>query len=171
LACAQSSSRHVGSFTGTPYQRRPAPLLIYDFHMRRVITFGTFDLFHVGHVAILERARALGDHLTVGVSTDALNQRKKGKNPVFSQQDRLRIVSSLRAVDAVFLEESLELKESYVREHNADVLVMGDDWTGRFDFLRPLCEVIYLTRTPEISSTGIKEYLQSPDFLSNPPLR
>jgi glycerol-3-phosphate cytidylyltransferase len=132
--------------------------------MRRVITFGTFDLFHVGHVAILERARALGDHLTVGVSTDALNLHKKGKNPVFSERDRLRIVSSLRAVDAVFLEESLELKESYVLHFQADILVMGDDWTGRFDFLASLCKVIYLPRTPEISSTGIKDYLQSPDF-------
>ena len=139
--------------------------------MRRVITFGTFDLFHIGHVAILERARALGDHLTVGVSTDALNYSKKGKNPIFPEQDRVRIVSSLRAVDEVFLEESLELKESYVRQFQADVLVMGDDWKGRFDFLAPLCEVVYLPRTPEISSTGIKDYLQSPDFQSHSLLR
>jgi glycerol-3-phosphate cytidylyltransferase len=139
--------------------------------MRRVITFGTFDLFHVGHVAIIERARALGDHLTVGVSTDALNLRKKGKNPVFSEQDRLRIISSLKAVDEVFLEESLEQKESYVRQFQADILVMGDDWTGRFDFLLPICEVVYLPRTPEISSTGIKDYLQSADFQSNQPRR
>jgi glycerol-3-phosphate cytidylyltransferase len=136
--------------------------------MRRIITFGTYDLFHIGHVSIIERARALGDHLTVGVSTDALNFSKKGKYPVFPEDDRVQIVASMRAVNEVFLEESLELKEEYVRRFKADVLVMGDDWTGRFDFLSHLCEVVYLPRTPEISSTGIKDYLQSPDFQSAP---
>lgn len=134
--------------------------------MRRIITFGTFDLFHIGHVSIIERARALGDHLTVGVSTDALNFSKKGKYPVFPEHDRVRIVASLRAVHEVFLEESLELKEEYVVRFKADVLVMGDDWKGKFDFLSHRCEVVYLPRTPEISSTGIKDYLQSPDFQS-----
>ena len=122
---------------------------------RRIITFGTFDLFHVGHVNVLRRARALGDWLIVGVSSDELNASKKGRRPYFSIDQRLVIVGDHRFVDEVFVEESLELKADYLRQHRADVLVMGDDWAGRFDHYRSICEVIYLPRTPEISSTGI----------------
>ena len=100
---------------------------------RTVITFGTFDVFHVGHLRVLERAAALGDRLVVGVSADALNERKKGRAPIFSQRERLAIVAALKVVDAVFVEESLELKRDYIVEHGADVLVMGDDWAGKFD--------------------------------------
>jgi choline-phosphate cytidylyltransferase len=125
--------------------------------MRRVITFGTFDVLHVGHVRILERAKAHGDHLIVGVSSDALNVAKKGRDSVFSQAERIEIVSALAVVDDVFVEESLELKRDYITQWQADVLVMGDDWRGRFDEFSDICEVVYLTRTPSISTTAIIE--------------
>lgn len=128
--------------------------------MRTVLTFGTFDVLHVGHVSILERARALGDRLIVGVSSDALNLAKKGRRPVYPEADRLRLVAALRCVDAVFVEESLELKGEYLRRHGADVLVMGDDWAGRFDEFRSICEVVYLPRTPSISTTEIIEVIR-----------
>jgi glycerol-3-phosphate cytidylyltransferase len=124
--------------------------------MRVGITFGTFDLLHVGHINILERAKKLCDYLVVGVSTDALNSAKKGEPPVYSQDERLRIVGSLRMVDFVFLEESLEQKADYIRQFHADVLIMGADWQGKFDHLRELCEVLYLPRTPHISTTQVK---------------
>jgi glycerol-3-phosphate cytidylyltransferase len=122
-----------------------------------VITFGTFDVFHVGHLRVIERAAALGDRLVVGVSADALNERKKGRPPVFSQRERMEIVAALKPVDAVFLEESLEQKRDYILEHEADVLVMGDDWAGRFDDLDDICKVVYLPRTPAISTTALIE--------------
>ena len=122
---------------------------------RRIITFGTFDLFHLGHVNILRRAKALGDWLIVGVSCDELNARKKGHKPYFGLDERLAIVGDSRAVDEVFVEHALELKGDYIQQFRADVLVMGDDWAGRFDHFAPLCEVVYLPRTPEISSTQI----------------
>lgn len=124
---------------------------------RTVITFGTFDVFHVGHLRVITRAADLGDRLVVGVSADALNVRKKGRAPVFSQQERLEIVAALKPVSAVFVEESLEQKRDYILEHGADVLVMGDDWEGRFDEFRDVCEVVYLPRTPAISTTALIE--------------
>ena len=120
-----------------------------------VVTFGTFDVLHVGHVRILERARALGDRLVVGVSSDALNLAKKGRAPVYPETDRMEIVSALACVDGVFLEESLELKGQYLRAHDADLLVMGDDWAGKFDEFASICEVRYLPRTGGVSTTGI----------------
>lgn len=131
--------------------------------MKRVITFGTFDVLHIGHVNLLERARALGDHLTVGVSSDALNFEKKGRLPVYSQDDRLGIIGAVRFVDHVFLEESLELKKDYILEYKADILVMGDDWKGRFDDMGAFCEVIYLPRTPSISTTEVIEVVRRGD--------
>lgn len=127
----------------------------------RIITFGTYDVFHVGHVNILERAKALGHYLIVGVSSDALSLSKKGRNPIYSQQDRIHILQSLRCVDEVFVEESLDLKEQYVVENRADMLVMGDDWAGKFDHLNHLCEVIYLPRTPSISTTATIEIVKT----------
>ena len=124
--------------------------------MKTVITFGTFDLYHVGHVKILERARALGDRLIVGVSSDELNYEKKGHYPIISLQDRMYIIASHFAVDKVFVEESLEKKRDYIQQWCADILVMGDDWEGRFDHLRDICEVVYLPRTPNVSTTEIK---------------
>ena len=123
--------------------------------MKRVITFGTFDVLHVGHIRILERAKQLGHHLTVGISSDALNYSKKNRNPVYPESDRSELIASLKFVDAVFIEESLELKAEYIKEHKADILVMGDDWEGKFDFLSPLCEVKYLRRTEGISTTQL----------------
>jgi len=128
---------------------------------RRVITFGTFDVFHVGHVNILERARQEGDYLIVGVSSDALNFSKKQRYPIYSQADRIKILESLRFVDEVFVEESLELKAEYIQNSKADVFVMGDDWAGKFDDMSQYCEVIYLPRTPSISTTEIIEVVKS----------
>lgn len=127
---------------------------------RIVITFGTFDVFHVGHLRILKRARDLGDSLIVGVSTDELNFSKKGRYPFYTQQERREIIESISYVDKVFYEYSLELKREYLLEHKADVLVMGDDWEGKFDIYSDICEVVYLTRTPSISTTALIEKIQ-----------
>ena len=124
---------------------------------RTVLTFGTFDVFHVGHLRVMERAAALGDRLVVGVSADALNIAKKGRVPVFNEDERMCIIGALKPVDSVFLEESLELKRDYLIEHHADVLVMGDDWAGKFDEFSDICEVVYLPRTPAISTTALIE--------------
>jgi choline-phosphate cytidylyltransferase len=123
---------------------------------RTVITFGTFDVFHVGHLRVIERAAALGDRLVVGVSADALNMRKKGRAPVFSQDERMEIVAALKPV-----EESLEQKRDYIVRHKADILVMGDDWAGKFDEFDDICEVHYLPRTPAISTTALIEKISS----------
>lgn len=128
--------------------------------MRRIITFGTFDVFHVGHLRLLERARALGDHLIVGVSTDALNTSKKGRPPVFGESERIAIVSALRCVDEAFYEESLALKREYILRHQAAVLAMGDDWSGKFDEFSDICEVVYFDRTPAISTTAVIEKIR-----------
>ncbi len=128
---------------------------------RTVITFGTFDVFHVGHLRVIERAAALGDRLVVGVSADELNLRKKGREPVFSEGERLAIVAALKPVDEVFIEESLELKRKYIETYAADVLVMGDDWSGKFDEFRDICEVVYLSRTPAISTTALIEKISA----------
>ena len=129
--------------------------------MKTVITFGTFDVFHVGHVNILQRASALGDTLIVGVSTDKLNFSKKGRNPIYNEKDRMKIINSLRYVNLCFPEESLEQKADYIKQYNVDVLVMGDDWKGKFDYLKEFCEVIYLERTPSVSTTEIIEVISS----------
>ncbi len=128
-------------------------------NIKTVITFGTFDVFHIGHVNILSRARGLGDRLIVGISSDELNYSKKGRYPIYSQQDRLCIVQSLKCVDEVFIEESLELKDKYIERFDADLLVMGNDWEGRFDWVENTtkCKVIYLERTPAISTTEVIE--------------
>jgi glycerol-3-phosphate cytidylyltransferase len=128
---------------------------------RTVITFGTFDVFHVGHLRMIERAAALGDRLVVGVSADELNLRKKGREPVFNQSERLEIVAALKPVTEVFIEESLDLKRTYVGQYAADVLVMGDDWAGRFDELEDVCEVVYLPRTPAVSTTALIEKISA----------
>lgn len=125
-----------------------------------VVTFGTYDVFHVGHLRLLQRARALGERLIVGVSTDLLNQQKKGRAAVFTQQERMDILRALRCVDDVFLEESLEMKRAYLIRHRADVLAMGDDWAGKFDEFRDICQVVYLPRTPAISTTAVIEKIR-----------
>jgi glycerol-3-phosphate cytidylyltransferase len=128
--------------------------------MTTVITFGTFDVFHIGHLKLLERARALGDRLVVGVSSDDLNIHKKGRRPVYSENDRLNIIAGLRCVDDVFLEESLEEKSNYIKNNHADILAMGDDWQGKFDIYSSLCKVVYLPRTPSVSTTEIIEVVK-----------
>lgn len=129
-----------------------------------VITFGTFDLLHIGHVRILERARAFGRRLVVGVSSDELNVQKKGRAPVYPLAARMALLRALRCVDDVFVEESLEKKREYCLEQRADLFVMGNDWEGRFDDIVP-CRVIYLPRTPSVSTTETIEVIRSLDNL------
>jgi glycerol-3-phosphate cytidylyltransferase len=129
--------------------------------MKKVITFGTFDVFHIGHVSILERAKSYGDYLIVGVSSDDLNFSKKGCKPIYSEKDRRKIIKSLSCVDEVFSETSLELKRQYINNFNAEILIMGDDWKGKFDNHKDQCEVIYLPRTPSISTKEIIEVVKS----------
>lgn len=129
--------------------------------MTTVITFGTFDVFHAGHLNILQRARNFGDRLCVGVSSDLLNMQKKGRKPIYSERDRMQIIAGLKCVDEVFLEKSLEEKKLYIQQHEANIMVMGDDWQGRFDNFKEICQVIYLTRTPSISTTSIIEVVKS----------
>jgi glycerol-3-phosphate cytidylyltransferase len=121
--------------------------------MKRIITFGTYDLLHVGHIRILERSAKLGDKLIVGVSSDELNISKKGRAPVYSTSDRVEIIKSIRCVDEVFVEHSLEEKGQYILDAKADILVMGDDWAGKFDEFNTICDVVYLPRTEGISTT------------------
>ncbi|MEG3116871.1 glycerol-3-phosphate cytidylyltransferase [Salinicola sp. 4072] len=123
--------------------------------MKTVITYGTFDLLHVGHIRLLKRARSLGDKLIVGLSTDAFNA-KKGKNAIFSYDARREILLALRLVDDVFAEENWEQKRRDIRQHNAQILAMGDDWAGKFDELSDITEVVYLPRTEAVSTTEIK---------------
>jgi glycerol-3-phosphate cytidylyltransferase len=130
----------------------------------KIITFGTFDLFHIGHLNILKRARELGDSLIVGISTDTLNMSKKNKKTIYSFEDRRSILESIKYVSGVFPEESLEQKREYILKYSADILVMGDDWEGKFDYLSDIVKVVYLPRTPSISTTETVEkiiYLKS----------
>ena len=136
--------------------RKPKLLCVFESGiMRRVITYGTFDTLHYGHIRLLRRARALGDYLIVALSSDEFNA-VKGKEAKFSWQDRKSDLEAIRFVDLVIREDNWEQKVIDVRTHRADVFTMGDDWVGKFDFLKPYCEVIYLPRTPDISSTMIR---------------
>ena len=127
--------------------------------MKRVITYGTFDLLHYGHINLLRRAKALGDYLIVALSTDEFNLKEKNKVCYFSYEKRKQLLEAIRYVDLVIPEESWEQKRTDVREYHVDTFVMGDDWKGKFDFLEDLCQVVYLPRTPEISTTKIKKEL------------
>ena len=129
--------------------------------MKRVITYGTFDLLHYGHINLLQRAKSLGDYLIVALSTDEFNWKEKQKKCYFSYEERKRLLEAVRYVDLVIPEESWEQKISDVRAYHIDTFVMGDDWEGEFDFLKEYCEVIYLPRTPEISTTQIKKDLNN----------
>ena len=129
--------------------------------MKRVITYGTFDLLHYGHINILRRAKELGDYLIVALSTDEFNEVEKGKHTYFTYEQRKMLLESIRYVDLVIPEESWEQKASDCREYHIDTFVIGDDWTGKFDFLKEQgVEVVYLSRTPEISTTQIKNDLK-----------
>ncbi|MBP5249315.1 MAG: glycerol-3-phosphate cytidylyltransferase [Lachnospiraceae bacterium] len=123
--------------------------------MKKVITYGTFDLLHVGHINLLRRAKELGDYLIVGLSTDEFNAGKH-KEAYHSYEDRKIILEAIKYVDEVIPEETWEQKVTDVQKHNADIFVMGSDWEGKFDFLKEYCEVIYLPRTPGVSTTQIK---------------
>ena len=126
--------------------------------MKKVITYGTYDLLHVGHINLLRRARELGDYLIVVVSSDEFNA-IKGKKSYYSFEDRKKILEAIRYVDEVLPEYTWEQKVDDVVNNQVDVFVMGDDWTGKFDFLKEYCEVVYLPRTEGISTTKIKNDL------------
>lgn len=123
--------------------------------MRKVITYGTFDLLHRGHINLLRRARELGDHLVVGLSSDEFND-EKGKDAFYPFDERLAVLEAVRYVDEIIREDSWDQKRRDIVEHGIDVFVMGDDWAGHFDDLGDLCEVVYLTRTEGISTTQLK---------------
>ena len=128
--------------------------------MKRVITYGTFDLLHYGHINLLRRAKALGDYLIVALSTDDFNNLQKHKKCYFSYEERRLLLESIRYVDLVIPEENWEQKRDDMHLYRVDTFVMGDDWTGKFDFLKEEgVEVVYLPRTPEISTTQIKRDL------------
>ena len=128
--------------------------------MKRVITYGTFDLFHIGHLNLLKRAKALGDYLIVAVSSDEFNL-QKGKVCKIKDTERMQIVKAIKYVDQVIPETSWDQKIEDVKKYDVDVFVMGDDWKGKFDFLKDYCEVVYLPRTEGISSTQLKEELRN----------
>lgn len=128
--------------------------------MKTVITYGTFDLFHVGHIRLLKRLSELGDRLIVGISSDEFNE-VKGKKSFFSYAERAEIVSACKYVDEVFPEHNWEQKLNDVKKFDVDIFAMGDDWIGKFDFLEDLCEVVYLPRTEDISTTQIKKMLST----------
>ena len=127
--------------------------------MRKVITYGTFDLLHAGHINLLRRAKELGDYLIVVVSTDEFNWNEKRKKCYFSYEERKKLVEAVRYVDLVIPEENWDQKISDVKEYHVDTFVMGDDCKGKFDFLKDYCEVVYLPRTEGISTTKIKQDL------------
>ena len=129
--------------------------------MKRVITYGTFDLFHIGHLRILERAKELGEYLVVAVSTDEFNA-VKGKNCIYPYEERALIVEALKCVDKVIPEHNWQQKTNDIMENKIDIFVMGSDWEGKFDELKSICEVVVLERTPDISSTKIKQYIKKP---------
>ncbi|HFJ9359314.1 glycerol-3-phosphate cytidylyltransferase [Bacillus cereus] len=126
--------------------------------MKKVITYGTFDLLHWGHINLLKRAKDLGDYLIVAVSSDEFNK-LKGKKSYHSFENRKMILEAIRYVDEVIPEHNWQQKVEDVMKHNIDIFVMGDDWEGKFDELGAYCEVVYLPRTAGISTTKIKKEL------------
>lgn len=127
--------------------------------MKRIITYGTFDLLHYGHINLLKRAKELGDYLVVGLSTDEFNLNEKNKKCYFSYEQRKQLLESIRYVDLVIPEEGWNQKLTDVDLYQIDTFVIDDDWKGKFDFLKEKCDVIYLPRTPEISTSQIKSDL------------
>ena len=128
--------------------------------MKRVITYGTFDLLHYGHINLLRRAKSLGDYLVVGLSTDEFNNKEKNKECYFDYENRKSLLDAVKYIDLVIPEETWEQKVSDIQKYNVDVFVIGDDWNGKFDYLKDSgVEVVYLPRTEEISTSKIKEDL------------
>lgn len=128
--------------------------------MKRIITYGTFDLLHYGHINLLRRAKQLGDYLIVALSTDEFNLQSKNKVCYFNYEKRKALLEAIRYVDLVISENNWEQKVEDVKMYHVDTFVIGDDWEGKFDFLKGYCEVVYLPRTPEISTTQIKEEIK-----------
>ena len=128
--------------------------------MKRVITYGTFDLLHYGYINLLQRAKSLGDYLIVALSTDEFNWNSKQKKCYFSYEKRKQLLEAIRYVDLVIPEENWEQKITDIQLYKIDTFVMGSDWEGKFDFLKDYCDVVYLPRTPEISTTKIKKELR-----------
>lgn len=136
--------------------------------MKRVITYGTFDLIHYGHINLLRRAKAEGDYLIVALSTDEFNLESKNKKTYFSYEERRQLLESIRYVDLVIPEENWEQKKTDMKIYVVDEFVMGDDWKGEFDYLADYgVQVKYLERTPEISTTQIKKDLNNEDLATN----
>ena len=128
--------------------------------MKRVITYGTYDLLHYGHINLLRRAKQLGDYLIVCLSTDEFNTKEKNKKTYFGYNERKQLLEAIRYVDLVVPEESWDQKRNDIEKYEIDTFVIGNDWEGKFDFLKDKCDVVYLTRTEEISTTKIKEDLK-----------
>ena len=128
--------------------------------MKRVITYGTFDLLHYGHINLLRRAKQQGDYLIVALSTDEFNWNSKQKKCYFEYERRKALLEAIRFVDLVIPEDSWEQKTQDIKLYHVDTFVMGDDWEGKFDYLNEYCEVVYLPRTPEISTTQIKQEIK-----------
>jgi len=128
--------------------------------MKTVITYGTFDMFHIGHLRLIQRLTKLGDKLIIAVSTDEFNA-LKGKKNIIPFEQRAEIVNNIKGVDLVIPENSWEQKIEDIKKYNVDVFAIGDDWEGKFDFLKEYCEVVYLPRTEGISTTEIKEYIST----------
>lgn len=133
--------------------------------MKRIITYGTFDVLHFGHINLLKRARALGDYLIVALSTDEFNK-IKNKQSFYTYEQRKTILEACRYVDLVIPEDNWEQKISDIQKYKADAFVMGDDWAGKFDFLKEFVDVIYLPRTPDVCSTNTKQHLNKNNFES-----
>lgn len=127
--------------------------------MKKVLTYGTYDLLHFGHINLLKRARELGDYLVVGISTDEFNV-LKGKKSYFSYDIRKYMLESIKYVDEIIPENNWEQKIEDIKKYDIDIFVMGDDWKGKFDYLKEYCEVVYLPRTEGVSTTEIKENLK-----------
>ena len=134
-------------------------------HKKRIITYGTFDMFHIGHLKLLQRLKALGDELVVAVSSDEFNE-TKGKKVMIPYEQRAEIVQNIKCVDEVIAEENWEQKVDDIKKYHIDIFAMGDDWRGEFDFLKEHCEVVYLERTKDISTTKLKKSLTN--FMSIP---
>jgi glycerol-3-phosphate cytidylyltransferase len=125
--------------------------------MKTILTYGTFDLFHIGHVNMLQRAKALGDRLIVGVSTDEFNRQEKSKTTIVPFEHRVKVLESCRYVDQVIPERNWQQKADDIVKYKVDTFVIGDDWQGKFDELNTLCKVVYLKRTKDVSSTALKQ--------------
>jgi len=127
--------------------------------MKTVLTYGTFDLLHYGHIAFLEKAKSMGDKLIVGLSSDEFNK-IKGKESFYNFEIRKKMLSSIKYVDKIFTQNSFEQKENEIKKYNIDILVSSEDWLGKYDYLNKFCKVVYLKRTPEISTSQLKSLMK-----------